>query len=319
MLSKSKSSKRYSKEVKESIFDISRSGNIELLMKAKRRWLNHADLDGITPLMITAMDNDLSHALKYLLNRRCSINEVDLKGCSALHHACKMKCHENVRILLDAGANMWMLNDEGSTPYLLALRCRSLKCQAILLNFEKDYIQNHPRKVDKMMKDAKKIMIRRKSLDTTFIHNTALTRSRGKSIILSMTKFNIASHFKNSPLARSKLSNVYVSNPNLSYIKDENVKNKQKSNNCTMSRKESKEILKNKFRSVSIRPSERNCKPLQVLSLYDMQKLSNEYNREIIKHKSSPSSSTCVTPTPIKEMVKKSVTYDPAFQNIFNF
>jgi ankyrin repeat protein len=88
------------------------------------------DHDGTTPLMVACQDIDGEDerqvrkkvaAVRALLAEGADIDARDKHGSTALHWALYDIGHPRVaRVLIDAGANVRLINDLGQTPLMLA-------------------------------------------------------------------------------------------------------------------------------------------------------------------------------------------------------
>lgn len=90
---------------------------------------NVRNLDGQTPLMYSTQ-KDIIY-LEILLNYPVNVNEKDILGQTALHHAIHYGKPANVQLLIKNGADLHIKNVNGVTPLKLALR--SLEIVRILV------------------------------------------------------------------------------------------------------------------------------------------------------------------------------------------
>lgn len=101
-------------EIKEIAFD-----KIKMLIQAGADIYSQT-LNGLTPLMFLCRCDSLTsyEAFKYIISYYDDVNQVDVFGNTALSHVCMRDndfTYDLINILLDAGANPNILNNEGET------------------------------------------------------------------------------------------------------------------------------------------------------------------------------------------------------------
>ena len=123
--------------------------------------VNCADRDGVTPLMLMAQNGKTDAALKFIENHKdvdiqlkdhnnntaedyashAGLRELvkalsqdehtDAYGNTTLHHACRNGQAEVVKVLIEKGADVNKLNDNGDSPLILAVQQgESCHCRA---------------------------------------------------------------------------------------------------------------------------------------------------------------------------------------------
>jgi ankyrin repeat protein len=103
-----------------------------LLLKAEAD-ADSSDKDGSTPIMIAAFMGNLE-GVKLLLEYKADLNAVTyVTKDSALHYAIAGKHPEIVPLLLKAGANPNLQNEEGGTPLILSAAAGDLASAILLL------------------------------------------------------------------------------------------------------------------------------------------------------------------------------------------
>ena len=73
-----------------------------------------------TPLMQAVQDNDLRYG-KELVQQNTDINATDKNGNTALTRAVIKKNKDFIKLLLDHGANLFAANNNGISPWIMAL------------------------------------------------------------------------------------------------------------------------------------------------------------------------------------------------------
>jgi ankyrin repeat protein len=82
---------------------------------------NVADQNGATPLHVAAYCADTTEVIKLILEKKeVVINRLDNDGQTALHYAVRGKRVDNVRYLLENGADRTIRDQNGLTPYQVA-------------------------------------------------------------------------------------------------------------------------------------------------------------------------------------------------------
>lgn len=100
-----------------------------------------------TPLIIASQNND-SDICKILLEKNASLRSFDSSGDSALHHACRGKFINVVRLLLsEDSVNVNSTNFFSDTPLHIACKTGSIMCIRLLLEHGAD--TNHKNKAGK--------------------------------------------------------------------------------------------------------------------------------------------------------------------------
>ena len=100
-----------------------------------------------TPLIIASQNND-SDICKILLEKNASLRSFDSGGDSALHHACRGKFINVVRLLLsEDSVNVNSTNFFSDTPLHIACKTGSIMCIRLLLEHGAD--TNHKNKAGK--------------------------------------------------------------------------------------------------------------------------------------------------------------------------
>ncbi len=81
--------------------------------------INKKNAKLVSPLMIAVYTNR-ERIVKFLLNKGVSIDDVDLHGQSALFIGCKTASFEIIKMLVEAGANIYLKSNTGETPLDIA-------------------------------------------------------------------------------------------------------------------------------------------------------------------------------------------------------
>ena len=84
--------------------------------------LSLANNEGVQPLMLAAMKKNGEFMVSLLISHGARINATDQNGDTALHHAAQAGRLPSVRVLLNAGANLKLINRRGYTPEECARR-----------------------------------------------------------------------------------------------------------------------------------------------------------------------------------------------------
>ena len=75
------------------------------------------------PLISAASQTGSAEAVSLLLNVGCSVFDLDLNGCNALHHAAQAGSPEVIRLLVAQGVSVSARTIDGSSPIHYATRC----------------------------------------------------------------------------------------------------------------------------------------------------------------------------------------------------
>jgi ankyrin repeat protein len=89
---------------------------IALLQRAKGGMIDHATLDGKTPLMLATIHGNCN-TVRRLLQLGADPDLVDRKGNSALHYAAMQRNYAAAKRLMGAGCDPFQLNNAGLDPY----------------------------------------------------------------------------------------------------------------------------------------------------------------------------------------------------------
>lgn len=81
---------------------------------------NNDEIAGISPLMSAVTENDIVGVRFFSKAGRSIINQKNIGGATALHMACREKNFEIVRILIENGADINIVDNEGWTPLMRA-------------------------------------------------------------------------------------------------------------------------------------------------------------------------------------------------------
>lgn len=84
--------------------------------------LSLANNEGVQPLMLAAMKKNGEFMVSLLISHGARINATDQNGDTALHYAAQVGRLPSVRVLLNAGANLKLINRRGDTPETSAER-----------------------------------------------------------------------------------------------------------------------------------------------------------------------------------------------------
>ena len=79
--------------------------------------LDCATPEGISPLMVASMYEELDDIAKLLIEKKASLNLVDKKGSSALMHACLARRNATAIALINAGADLTLKDNEDKTVF----------------------------------------------------------------------------------------------------------------------------------------------------------------------------------------------------------
>ena len=90
-----------------------------------------------TPLICASRHGKLD-AVKFLVEHKAAVTEIDAGGWSALHHACAGGFDEIAAFLLDKGADFDKRNGDSDTPLILAVLANRESCVKLLLERKAD-------------------------------------------------------------------------------------------------------------------------------------------------------------------------------------
>ncbi|CAL1537866.1 unnamed protein product, partial [Lymnaea stagnalis] len=91
-------------------------GQTMLLLLQHGANVDDADSRGRTALIMASEMNSTGDMLKLLLSFESNINRQDVSGKTALHHAIERGMSENLRILIDSGADVNLITKDGLSP-----------------------------------------------------------------------------------------------------------------------------------------------------------------------------------------------------------
>ncbi len=108
---------------------------VRLLLQLDQLNVNQADLNGVTPLMVAASQNNASWVAS-LLSKGAKTKETG--SWTEVHYAAAAGSVNSLRLLLSAGAVIDAQSPNGTTPLMLAVRENQLKSVELLLEYGAD-------------------------------------------------------------------------------------------------------------------------------------------------------------------------------------
>ena len=91
-------------------------------------------------LILEAFDRERNEIAKYLISKKLDINYTNYEGQTALHYACKGKFYyrkrvnpELIKILIDAGANLNIVDNNGDIPLMFLVKSNIPKETVIMM------------------------------------------------------------------------------------------------------------------------------------------------------------------------------------------
>ena len=77
---------------------------------------NYRDAENNSNLHIAVKNNSIE-LVKYFLNKRYDLNDVNKKGQTALHLACELGNEDIINLLVENGANTQIRDNKGRKPF----------------------------------------------------------------------------------------------------------------------------------------------------------------------------------------------------------
>jgi ankyrin repeat protein len=120
------------------------------------RTVRSIDAEGNTPLLVAMKSNAAIDIIRIILDRRANVNAQNKEGESALHLAVRNNQSDIGTLLLDSGADIFLVNARGETPLFLTFYARAES-------------QRGPREI-RMFMLTPAVMSARDSLGNTVLH-----------------------------------------------------------------------------------------------------------------------------------------------------
>ncbi|XP_037648786.1 ankyrin repeat and SAM domain-containing protein 4B [Sebastes umbrosus] len=130
-------------------------GYLDLLKEATRKDLNTADEDGMTPTLLAAFHGHVD-ALQLICSREGDPNRSDIWGNTPLHHAAANGHMHILSFLVNFGANLFALDNESHTAMDIAASRDRMDCVRFLDTSASQQINQNPKKVANLKKEAVK-------------------------------------------------------------------------------------------------------------------------------------------------------------------